>query len=318
MPPIRTTDFMLQLQKNLVEDRKIGESTATQYVQFLYKLNGSTPFNNLAWTKKKEDIQKVIDTYSPSTQNTQYAVLTSVLSLVSEKPTYRATYNHWRKKMMDSKKANEEAGAGREKNEKQKENWVEWDDVLEIRDTLKKDVDTFIANKTLSPSQYDKLLQFVVVSLFTDIPPRRNEYQDMYVVKKWTDSMDTQKNYYDLTTHTMIFNTYKTAKKYGVQTVVIPEVLQSTLAQYFKHHPGMKQKGVKEFPLLVRQSGELFTAPNAITRILNKVFGKNVGSSLLRHSYLSAKYGDAVDDLEDDTNAMGNSPAIAMESYIKK
>jgi hypothetical protein len=317
MPPaMRATEFMLVLQKRLIDERKISENTALQYLQTLYKLNGSTPFNNLAWAKKKETVQEIINGYSPSTQNTQYAVLTSALSLFNDKATYKSCYNYWRSKMLESKK--EKEGGDREKNEKQKENWIEWSDVLDHKDELKKEVDEFINNKTITGTQFDKLLNFVVVSLYTDIPPRRNEFLDMYVVKKWSDSLSKEKNYYDLATHKMIFNKYKTSKKYGVQTVDVPITLQTTLAAFFKHHPNAKQKGANDFKLLVRHDGSDLNTVNSITRILNKVFGKNIGSSMLRHSYLSAKYGDAVEDLEDDTSAMGNSPAMAIAEYIKK
>jgi hypothetical protein len=317
MPPaMRSTDFMLILQKRLIEERKVAETTSIQYLQTLYKLNGSTPFNTLAWTKKKEDVQKVIDTYSPSTQESQYSILTASLSLFNDKPTYKGTYVYWRTKMMDCKK--NKGDDNREKNEKQQENWIAWEDVLEIHDTLRKDIEAFAGNKTLTGLQYEKLFQYMLASLYTDIPPRRNDYLDMYVVKKWDDKMDQNKNYYDLATQKMIFNKYKTAKKYGTQTVDVPENLQATLTLFLKHHPHAKQKNANDYKLLVNSDGSEMTSVNAITRALHKIFGKGVGSSMLRHSYLSAKYGDAIEDLEEDTTAMGNSPNVAIAEYIKK
>ena len=53
-----------------------------------------------------------------------------------------------------------------------------------------------------------------------------------------------------------------------------------------------------------------------ITRILNKIFGKNIGSSMLRNIYLSNKYGDMVDELKSDTKDMGTSVDVAL-SKIK-
>ena len=312
---MRATEFMLILQKRLIDERKLAESTAIQYIQTLYKMNASTPFNNLAWTKKKEDVQKIIDTYSASTQENQYSVLTSALSLFNDKPTYKSPYVYWRTKMMDCKK--NKTDDNREKNDKQQENWIDWEDVVTIKDELKNAVDQFAGNKTITGLQYDKLFQFMLASLYVDVPPRRNDYLDMYVVKKWNDTMDKNKNYYDLATHRFIFEKYKTAKKYGRQIVDVPEQLQQTLALFLKHHPLAKGKA-DNYKLLVNHDGSEMTTVNAITRALNKIFGKGVGSSMLRHSYLSAKYGDAVEDLEEDTTAMGNSPGVAISEYIKK
>jgi hypothetical protein len=57
---------------------------------------------------------------------------------------------------------------------------------------------------------------------------------------------------------------------------------------------------------------------NSITRILNKLFNpKKVGSSLLRHVYLTHKYGDTLNELEADTQAMATSSKMAQDVYIK-
>jgi hypothetical protein len=55
-----------------------------------------------------------------------------------------------------------------------------------------------------------------------------------------------------------------------------------------------------------------------ITRLLNKIFGKSVGSSLLRNMYLSNKYGGMVEDLKNDTKNMGTSLGVALSTYIKE
>ena len=312
---MRVTDFMLNLGKELQDTRNITESTATQYLQTLYKLNGSQSFNNLAWTKKYDTVQSIIDTYSKSTQGNQYMVLSSVLSLFASKPTYKAVHSHWRDKMMEAKKEREEMPA-HQKTEKQEQNWLTWDDVTKKKLELCAEIQDSVKGKNLTAAQYEKLIQYVVVSLYTDIPPRRNEYTDMYVVKKWNENLDKTKNYYDLTNHKFIFNKYKTQKSYGTQVVDVPEVLQATLSLYLRHHPLAKQKA-KEYKLLVKQDGSNFNTANSITRILNKTFGKKVGSSMLRHFYLSSKYGDATKEMEDDAAAMGHSTAVQKE-YIKE
>ena len=55
-----------------------------------------------------------------------------------------------------------------------------------------------------------------------------------------------------------------------------------------------------------------------ITRLLNKIFGKSVGSSLLRNMYLSNKYSNIVEDLKNDVKDMGTSLEVALNNYIKK
>jgi integrase len=313
---MKVSEFMLQLAKKLIDDRKIAESTATQYLQTLHKLNGGKPFNNLAWAKKYDTVQAIIDSYAPSTQGNQYMVLSSALSLFNDKATYKGAYNHWRDKMMEARKE-KNAEPIHEKNEKQEENWLTWEEVSKKKSGLREDISSFLSNKVLTAGQFDKLLQYVILSLYTDIAPRRNQdFLDMYVVKKLGKEVDTSKNYYDLATHRFIFNKYKTAKTYGRQEVAVPEELQEVLGEFLKHHPLAKSKA-KEFKLLVKADGSNLNTVNAITRALNRIFGKKVGSSMLRHSYLSSKYGDTTKDMEEDAEAMGHSPAV-QKAYIKQ
>ena len=313
---MKVTDFMIQLQNRLIADRKIAESTANQYIQTLWSLNGKRPFNNLAWLKKFNEVQERINTYAPSTQLNQYMVLTSALSLFADKPTYKSAYNYWKDKMMEGKK--EKAGSNpHEKSDTQEENWLTWDEVSKKKFGLKEDISQFISNRNITAGQYDKLLQYVVLSLYTDIAPRRNQdYLDMYVVKKLTKDADTNKNYYDLTTHKFYFNKYKTAKTYGQQSVDVPPELQTALAVYLKHHPLDKSKQ-KEFKLLVKQDGSNLNSVNAITRILNRIFGKNVGSSMLRHIYITSKYGNTIKDMEETAEEMGHSVS-EQRQYMKE
>jgi hypothetical protein len=311
---MKVTDFMLNLSKMLMEQRNIVESTATQYLQTLFKLNGSKPFNNLAFTKKFDVVQAIIDGYSKSTQGTQYMVLSSVLSLFADKPSYKASYNHWKVKMMEFKKERDQLPPN-QKSERQEENWITWDDVVKKKSALNTELSSFISNKNITQQQFEKMLQYVLMCLYTDIQPRRNQdYLYMYVVKKMPKEPDTNKNYYDLSTHKFHFFKYKTQKKWGQQTEDVPEVLQQVLGTFFKHHPLAKNK---EFKLLVKSDGSPLNTVNSITRILNRVFGgKKIGSSMLRHIFLSNKYGPMISEMKEDQQAMSHSANQQLE-YIK-
>ena len=315
---MRSTDFMLNLSQQLIKDRNIAESTATQYLQTLWSLNGKKPFNNLAFTKNTEEVQKIIDTYAKSTQASIYIVLASVLSLFANKATYKKAYTHWNTKMLDARKeANEQPK--NEKTEKQADNWITWEDVQKKAIELSTELSQFVSNKTITTAQYDKLLSYVVLSLYCDIAPRRNaDYLYMYVVKKLPKEKDLEKdkNYYDLSTQKFVFFVYKTAKTYNKQEVDVPESLQKTLATFLKFHP--LAKGAKSnYKLLVKHDGSPINTVNAITRILNKVFdGKKIGSSMLRHIYLSSKYGDTIKEMQEDSAEMGHS-TNQQKDYIK-
>jgi hypothetical protein len=70
--------------------------------------------------------------------------------------------------------------------------------------------------------------------------------------------------------------------------------------------------------MLYSTNGKKLSSPQ-VTRILNKVFDKNVSSSMLRHIYLTNKYKDipALSKMEQLSEDMGHSVKQAME-YIKR
>lgn len=311
------TPFMNELGEKLKEQRKLADSTIVQYMQTLFKLNESQPFKNLAWTKDIERVQNRISSYAPSTQATQYMILTSVLSLVSDKSGYKRVHAHWRDKMMEARKSLDEANSGNTKNEKQEDAWLSWEEISKKKAELASKVAEFSSAKHITSPQFDTLTKYVLLCLYIDIPPRRNQdFLDMFVVKKYGKDTDNNKNYLDLSSRKFIFNRYKTAKTYGQQVVDIPESLWSALNVFLHFHPLAKQKA-KEYKLLVKFDGSPLSSVNAITRILNRIFGKKIGSSMLRHSYLSSKYGDTLQSMQEDAKEMGHSVSEATKTYVK-
>lgn len=306
------SDYPSTLEAALIEKRKIAASTAAQYMRSLYVLNGKRSYKNLAWTKNYEGVQKIIDTYAFNTQNNLYTVLSACLALYSDKSTYKAAYKYWRDKMMTGRRQ-QKSQDPHVKSEKQEEAWLSWDEVEKRKNELTAETAELANHKSLTATQYDKMLQHIVLCLYTEVAPRRNmDYLQMYVVRKMPKEPETTKNYYDMENHKFYFNVYKTSKKYGCQIVDVPEPLQRCLATFIAKHPLNKNKA-KEFKLLVKHDGEPYTQLNSITRILNSVFGKALGSSMLRHIYISTKFGSTINEMEKTAEDMGHSPTEQRE-----
>lgn len=321
---MESSEFMLQLVKKLIDEKKVAESTANGYIKSLYALNEKKPFKNLSFLKNTERIDELISGYAESTQRALLATLSSILSLYKDKAGFKKPYQHYYDKMMERSKEARSASEGKEANhktEKQAKNWVAWSEVEDKKKELQESVSGFASKKSIDVGQYDKLLQHLILSLYTDIPPRRNQdYLGMYIVKSWNEKMPTDKNYLDMANKKMVFNVYKTAKKYGKQTQDIPDSLWASIQQFLKHHPlwkGVAKRKAEPVKLLVQQNGEPLVAVNAITRLLNKVFGKKIGSSLLRHIYVSERFGNPLEEMKKTAELMGHSVATQQKEYIK-
>jgi len=314
MPPRKlVSDFMVSLKKELQDKREISEATADNYVKQLQSLNDGKSYANLGFLKKKDAVMAKLREYAESTQESVLAGIVSVLTVFKDKPTYKTLYNFYYERMTEANQKRREKDTS-QKTEKQEANWLKWTDVLEKRDALAKEVEAVAKAKLMTPAMWNTLLSYVVLCLYTHIPPRRNQdYQDLFVVKKWNEQMSKDKNYYDLAGQRFIFNKYKTAKTHGTQILDIKdnEALKSCLALYLKLHPAKKSS---ELRLLVNADGSALSSVNSITRILNKIFGKAVGSSMLRHIYLSDKYD--IKEMKEDAEAMGHTTDVQRE-YIK-
>lgn len=310
------SEYMLSLSETLKKEREISDTTVGSYLRILFSLNGDKPFKNLAFLKNFDVIQNKLNELAESTQKTYLACMTSSLSTVKDKVAYKKTYAWWHQKMMASAKADREKDTS-EKTEKEDKNWMSWKEVLAVRADLEKKVEALQNNKMITTEQYDVILHDLILSLYTELPPRRNQdYQHMFVVKKWTDKEPTDRNYMDHDGKQFVFNVYKTAKTHGQQKIAIPDSLWDIIKVYLKFHPTHKgaKKFATSFAFLVSADGSALTAVNAITRILNKVFGKNVAASMLRHIYLSDKYN--VTEMKKDAEAMGHS-LTEQRDYLK-
>jgi hypothetical protein len=315
-------DFMQEVIKNLIEKKQISENSAILYVKNLYTLNNKEPFKNLSFLRQTSNIDTILEHYKDNTKKTMLASIVSILSLYKDKPAYKKIYNHYYDLMMnkatDMKKENIN-----EKSKTQSDNWITWDEVLDKKKQIKNVVDQLILNKNITPDQFNILLAYLIMSLYTDLPPRRNQdYIDMFFVASLNENYDPTRNYLDWNNKKLIFNHYKTAKKYGQQIIDIENNnLVDALTYYLKYHPLNPSPNLKKIPkntyfkLLVYGDGSPLVQVNSITRILNKIFNKKIGSSMLRHIYLSSKYN--ISEMKDDAEKMGHSVNEA-RSYMKE
>jgi len=310
---------MANFKEELVQklnDRHLSEGTINLYIRNLEKLNDG----QLLSFKFLNNVDKIIEKISKYKDNTKKSVLISIVSLLGCCPDDKKLVKLRKKyyQLMIDKSNEIKDNETDEPTDEQKANWISWEDVKNKFDELKKMVDEFKDNKRLNENQSDTLLMYFLLSLYIYNPPRRNkDYQFMNVVKKYNDTMDDDVNYLSYDDDKFIFNNYKTSKKYGKQTIDIKPEQKECINLYLKFHPKILGKITKNTntPLLVID-GHPLVQVNSITKILNKIFGKRISSSALRHIFLSDKYKDITKDMKADAEMMAHSVG-QQKDYIK-
>jgi hypothetical protein len=284
-----------------LKESKLSETSINKYISLLKNLNGNRKIINFKFLNNPKIILKAISGYK---ENTQRNILISIVSVL--KKMDNNLYKKYYDLMMDINKKLDLLSKEHKKSDTQEKNWLEWDDVINKFNELNKNIKM---SKNISEDQYDIILNTVILGLYVLAPPRRSK--DYLLMKIDTKQDDKQFNYLDLKKKQFVFNNYKTNKTYGEQIVNISDDLILLLKKYLKY-----KKTDNNF-LLNKFNGDEIKSDNAITRKLNKIFGKNIASSMLRHIYLSSKYGSVSKEQSEDAKDMGHSLEMQKE-YIKK
>jgi len=300
---------MNDFEKSLAEkfsDNAISQSSQKLYFSNLRRLNDGQPLTSFKFLEKPETITEKLKDYKPTTQRNFYIAIVSALNIGGDAPKHKKLYSKYYDIMLSKNKEVKEI-------KHDPEDLPKWDDITEKRNTLGNQVASFAEAKQLTPTQYETLLKWVVVSLYTLQAPRRNaDYLNAYIVEKNKADLPNDRNYVALKEpQEFIFHKYKTDKTYGTHIEPVADELKRVLNVYFKHHPLLKNgklpKGTAEVKFLVYADGEPVSQMNAITRILNSALGKGTGSSKLRHAYLTDKYGKVSEEQAEDAKKMGHS-----------
>ena len=313
------TPFITQLEDHL-KQRDLCESSITSYIRTLInlhnKIEGNEKIKNLNFLIKTDLVEENIKDYKDNTKKTIYNTLCSILYPHKDKKKYKITYNFYKEKSEDINKEIKSIINENIKSKKENENWITWDEVMDIKTKLEEESET--DKKYLNEKQYNLLLHNVVLSLYVNIPPRRNEYLKLNIIAKKEHATD-DKNYFVYDEDLLILRDYKTSKKYGSIDIEINENLKKDIHNYLKYHKifnSSKKKKKYEVPFFVNHQGVEIISNNAITRILNKIFNKNIGATMLRHIYLTDKYGKELEDRKEDADKMGHSLNMQTD-YIK-
>ena len=226
----------------------------------------------------------------------------SALVVISGKPEYRS-------EMLQDIKEYSNDSKKMEKSKTQEANWVSKADIMALYNQHKQDAMACYKKNNLKMSDLQSIQDYIILCLLGGIfiAPRRSlDYTD-FKIKKIIKSDD---NYLD--TNQLVFNKYKTAKFYNEQRVNCPKELLSILKKWIKNNDSDY--------LLFDSNGSKLTSVKLNQR-LNKIFGKKCSVNILRHTYLTDKFGDEIERSKKMANVaedMGTSSAQVIGTYIKK
>ena len=275
----------------------LSPSSVKTYVSILFNINKKVNPENteIAFFDNHDDILKLLADKPPQSRKTSL----SALFVLTDNPEYS-------KVMLDDCKTTNDNYKEQKKSPKEEENWISTPEIKKIYDELYVNASAMLNNKLAL--NYQTIVQYMLLACLggvAGIPPRRSlDYTDLKL-KNYSKT----DNYYK--GGKFYFNIYKTSKHYGEQVIDVKE----KAPEFYK----LLQKWCKINPtdyLLFSSNQEKFTSPQ-VTKMFNKLFGKRASTNMLRHSYLTEKYGDLQNEMINDSVMMSHSPAT-QSLYIKK
>ena len=291
----------------------LSESSIKSYTSAFRSLSRKMgiDFNDeMNFVKHQKEIIDFLKDFKVHTRKTRLAGIVSILNSSEQTPSVVKAIKDYRKLMLDDVAIINKKDTDQTMTEKQKDNYISWDEVIDVYKELQKEATPLFSLKKLTPKQFYKLQDYVLLSSYVLIPPRRSqdfanlrikgidEKVDNYIYKKHKDNR-------------IIFNSYKNSKRLGTQGITIPKPLWFIYRKWLKTRPNSDW-------FFSDEKGNHITQQK-ITYFLNRIFGKNISTSMLRHIYLTHKFGNInLQELQETTHEMGNSEISRSMAYIDK
>ena len=288
--------------KEAIKDKRpnLSASSITTYNSILSNLYKKVFGTGEIDLGKFDETDKVLDYLKDLPPNKRKTIL-SALVIITDSKKYRDQM------LEDIRDYNHEISK-QEKTDEQKESWVGGDEVKSLWETLQRNANLIYKKKHHTQTDLQEIQSYIIMSLLGGVfiaPRRAKDFCDFKI-----KDITPQSNYLRKTD--LVFNSYKTAKCYGEQVVKIPIVLKNILAKWIKINP-------TDFLLFDTNMNHLSSVK--LNQRLNRLFdGKKVGVNQLRHTYLTDKYADTLQQkkaIDADMKNMGSS-ANMLTTYVKE
>jgi hypothetical protein len=206
-----------------------------------------------------------------------------------------------------------ERDANDEKNAKEEENWMTMTEIHEKREAMKEGL-----RGKVGAGLFDAFQQYMVLSLYTLMPPLRNDFVDVLVYGGTGDdvAMDEDKNYIFLDESKLVMNKFKTKGSFGRQTIILPEALTAIITEWMKIRVGIYADLRDRRELLFNVVKMTPMGRSNMPSYMNKIFGRHISTSMLRKIYLSEKYPVVSPSKEMERDAAAMLHSIRTQQFV--
>jgi hypothetical protein len=275
---------------NLLKTNLPSVKSSQNYIARLKKIMTFPEVKEAGATLKK--VLKHPDVFYPVVQNhypninTRKNVMTAIMAVFKFDKDYAArhedAFREWKRLHENMTSLQEVKVKQNEPSERQKANYTSFEDIKLKHIEVKKSGDP---HATLKTSQ-----QYLLLTILLDITPKRSDLGRLRIYKD-RDPNNSKENYlvlknkFDTDASYLVLNKYKTAKTYGRVEEDIADATAVILRESLRRHP-------REY-VFVDKHGVPYSTNDAygkfVVRTFMDLFGKQMGTSLIRHAFVKEK-----------------------------
>jgi len=286
----------------------ITSSSLRSYVSMLNslqkKLGLDKPLLPDVIEEHANEIKKELSDRPPKYRKT---ILSALVSVLIYKPNSKVLKS-FREQLLSDSSVYENEVKQQKLTNSQEDAYIDWKTILEVKQKLADIIKPLIRKKNLDKNEKRLIQQYALVSLYTNMEPRRALEIATLKVKPTDKEKD---NYIDK--NNFVFNSYKTAKYLGKQTIAMPKETHKAIKDW------LRVRGVEsEFVFLDSDMKPLTSAKlgNQLRDIFDPI---NVSVNILRHSYIKHMLGNIdLEKIQEMANGLGQQNIMQTLQYIKK
>jgi hypothetical protein len=299
--------------KEYIKDKRpsLSKSSINTYGSILRSLHRSVAGGDTVSPSFFDETGKILEHLRDMPPSRRKTVL-SALVIVTDGDAQKK----YRELMMDDIGEHRKEIETQTKTPQQEANWVTQDEISKKYKDHEKMAATLLKKGNLSKKEIQDFQQFVILALLSGkhiVPRRAKDYVDMKI-----RNVDKDKDNY-IGDKQLVFNSYKTAKTYGRQSIPLPTKLKNILKKWTAINP-------TEYLLIdsnMHPLGGPDQSSNGAVKLnqrLGRIFdGKKAGVNIMRHSYLTEKFGDTIAQKKAIDKTMGEmgSSSSMLTTYVK-
>jgi hypothetical protein len=323
---------MEALLKTIKDNRGVRDTTLKMYKTQLNRLSNSVQDKD--YDSKKflvDDQKKVLEFLSDKSNSVKKKYLASIMIALSPDKKNSPSegdskaYNKYKNMLNTENGIYLDSVRDNNKSDRDKKNWTTLEELNNVKNKILKKIKgagyNFKKSKGVDSKKDFFLIQdYLIASLYLNLPPRRLDYSDMTMVSQATynDLSENEKennNYLvNVNKSRKFFSFGKDNSKSETDENIIIQVPKNMndLINYWGRINKTKH-------LLVSRNGGKLTK-NALSKQLVDIFkptGKNISVVMLRKIYLSEKFSDKNKEQQEIAEKMNHSVSVANTFYVK-